>query len=54
MILKFHGTPLARGQGVCDIDRVYRERRGLTPFFNFFSELLLTKAYRYDKVHVPS
>ena len=36
MILKFHGTPLARGQGVCDIDRVYRERRGLTPFFNFF------------------
>ena len=23
MILTFYGTPLARGQGLCDIDRVY-------------------------------
>ena len=34
MVLTFHGRPLASGQRLCDIDKVYFRRNGITPIFS--------------------
>ena len=45
MVSKLHGTPLARRQGLCDIDRVCQD----SSYF-IFSELLLTIDMTYSLV----